>query len=79
MPDPATAEPERPALRVVTDPVHVDLARVVLVGMALWLVGGIVTLVLAATGHIAWDAVWVCAVGLALGGVGLDWTRRHRG
>jgi len=59
-------------------PVQVDLARVTLVGSALWLVGLVVTLVLAATRTTAWTPVAVCVAGLALGALGHRWAVRHR-
>lgn len=58
-------------------PVEVDLSRVVRVGMALWLVGLVVTLVLAATATTDWVPFAVCVTGLALGVLALLWARRH--
>lgn len=58
-------------------PVSVDLRHVVLVGMALWALGLVVTGVLTLTGRAEWSAVAVCGTGLALGVLALAWTRRH--
>jgi hypothetical protein len=63
--------------RSPSPPVEVDLARVVRVGMALWLVGLVVTLVLAIGGTTGWVPFAVCATGLALGVLALLWARRH--
>jgi hypothetical protein len=63
--------------RSPSPPAEVDLARVVRVGMALWLVGLVVTLVLAAVGTTDWVPFAVCVTGLALGGLALLWARRH--
>ena len=38
----------------------------------------LVGVVLALTGEVEWDGVWVCATGAVLGLVGVDWARRHR-
>lgn len=59
-------------------PVEVDLARVTVVGSALWLLGLVVTLVLALVGTTGWTPVAVCATGLALGGLGYRWAARRR-
>ncbi|QAY63623.1 DUF2530 domain-containing protein [Xylanimonas allomyrinae] len=59
-------------------PVSVDLRKVVLWGMAAWGVALVVTGILALTGTLRWTAAAVCASGLALGGLGLLWERRHR-
>jgi hypothetical protein len=65
------------ALRTPPEPVAVDLRRVVLVGMAIWLVGLVPCVLLAALTRVGWTPVWVCLAGLALGGLGLNWTARH--
>ncbi len=70
MPDrPRLLEPSRLA------PVEVDLRRVVLVGTLAWLLGAVVTTVLAATAVVPWVVVHVCLAGVALGGLGLLWVR----
>jgi len=56
----------------------VDLARVTVVGCALWALALVVCLVLAGTGTTGWLPVAVCATGLALGGLGYLWAVRHR-
>jgi len=63
--------------RTPPPPVPVDLARVMRVGTLVWAAALVVTLVLAVVGSIAWDAVWVCGVGIALGLLGVRWARRH--
>lgn len=63
--------------RSPSPPVEVDLARVVRAGMALWLVGLVVTLVVAIVGSTGWVPFAVCVTGLALGGLALLWARRH--
>jgi FtsH-binding integral membrane protein len=61
-------------------PVKTDDRKAVLVGIALWLVALIVLLIfvgpLSAAGNTWW--VWTCAVGLALGIVGLVYTHARR-
>lgn len=59
------------------EPLHVDLTKVVAWGTAAWGVALVVTVVLAAVGRTGWLPVAVCAVGMALGGVGAWWARRH--
>lgn len=59
-------------------PLRVDLRRVLLAGMAAWLVALVVTGVLAAVGRATTEVVATCATGLLLGGGGLLWERRHR-
>lgn len=59
-------------------PVHVDLRRVVLVGMGLWALALVVTGVLWAVGAVAPNVVWTCAAGVGLGVLALLWERRHR-
>lgn len=59
------------------DPVPVDLRRVILGGTAVWAVALVVTVVLGAVGSLPWTVAWVCVAGIALGGVGLLWARRH--
>jgi hypothetical protein len=60
-------------------PLVVDLRRVIWAAIGLWLVAlavvGALTLGGVATGR----GLWICATGLALGFVALDWERRHRG
>ena len=59
-------------------PWRVDLRVVILAGMALWTVALVVCAVLLVTGTLAPRAVATCAVGLALGALGLGWERRNR-
>ncbi|KRD43111.1 hypothetical protein ASE38_02190 [Cellulomonas sp. Root930] len=64
--------------RTTPPPVDIDLGRVVLAGTGVWALALLVTVVLALTGEVVWDIVWVCATGVVLGFVGLLWARRHR-
>ncbi|UJP41017.1 DUF2530 domain-containing protein [Cellulomonas palmilytica] len=59
-------------------PVEVDLTRVAVVGSALWLVGLVVTTVLALVGTTDWVPAAVCATGVALGGLAFRWAARRR-
>ncbi|WP_242496494.1 DUF2530 domain-containing protein [Xylanimonas protaetiae] len=69
----------RPETRRPTPPPQrVDLRRIVLVGIAAWLVALVVAVVLLATGTQGWQWVAICGAGIALGGLGLLWDRRHR-
>ena len=59
------------------EPIQVDLARVTGIGTLLWVAALVVCLVLAALGRLSWTPVAVCAVGAALGLVGIRWSRGH--
>jgi hypothetical protein len=60
------------------EPAKVDLRRVILIGMAVWLVALTVECVRWANGAGgASRGVAICAAGVALGLYGLDWVRRH--
>lgn len=59
-------------------PLRVDLRRVILVGLAAWTVALVVALVLLVAGARDGEGVAVCLAGIALGGLGLVWERRHR-
>lgn len=63
--------------RTPPPPVDVDLARVMLVGTAVWAVAFVVALVLALTGEASWMPAWVCAAGMVLGLLGAGWARRN--
>ena len=56
--------------RTTPPPVDIDLGRVVLAGTGVWALALLVTAVLALTGEVVWDIVWVCATGVVLGFVG---------
>ncbi|MCV2395088.1 DUF2530 domain-containing protein [Actinotalea sp. M2MS4P-6] len=59
-------------------PLQVDLRRVFWGGIAIWVVALVVIGVLALAGVSTGHGVWVCLTGIALGGFGLLWERRHR-
>ncbi len=59
------------------EPLRVDLRRVVLVAMGLWLVALVVLGALALAGAPTGRGVWICLVGFALGFWALAWDRRH--
>jgi hypothetical protein len=59
-------------------PVDVDMRKVILVGLALWLGGVVVAVVLWWTGVITATPVWSCVAGVLLGVAGLVWERGHR-
>ena len=58
-------------------PIEVDLARVMTVGIAVWLLALVVATVLWATDTTDGIPVAVCATGAVLGVLGWDWARRH--
>nr|WP_297426284.1 DUF2530 domain-containing protein [uncultured Actinotalea sp.] len=60
------------------EPVHLDLRRVFLAGIAAWTLALAVTGALAAAGQVGTRMPWICAAGIALGGLALLWERRHR-
>jgi hypothetical protein len=55
-----------------------DLVRVFAAGIGLFAVGLVVALILLLTGRGSLDSVGICGTGMALGGLGLLWARRHR-
>ncbi|SKC38997.1 DUF2530 domain-containing protein [Krasilnikoviella flava] len=59
-------------------PLRVDLRRVVLGGIGLWVVALVATLVVYLTGRGTEEAVVTCVAGILLGGAGLLWERKHR-
>jgi Protein of unknown function (DUF2530) len=77
--DPA---PVQPALRRPdpTQPVAVDTARIILAGLACWVVALVVVLAVPSlhTGSRDWWP-WACVTGLVLGLLGLAYVRRGRG
>lgn len=76
MPEP---RPTRPTPQQV-QPLTVDTAHVVLLGLALWVVALAVTLAVPVlhTGARGWWP-WACVSGIVLGGLGLGYVRRGRG
>ncbi len=69
-----------PAVRQPLEPLAVDTKPIVLVGLAVWAVALLATLLVPAwhTGERAWWP-WACVTGLVLGGLGLAYLRRGRG
>ncbi|ACZ31934.1 hypothetical protein Xcel_2927 [Xylanimonas cellulosilytica DSM 15894] len=59
-------------------PLAVDLRKVLLAGIACWVVATVVVGVLVALDVKELTALWVCLSGLALGGLGLLWARGKR-
>lgn len=59
-------------------PLTVDLRKVLLIGIACWVVASVVLGVLVALDLKSWSVLGVCAAGLALGGLGLLWARGKR-
>lgn len=53
------------------------MRKVVLVGLALWICGLAVAVVLWRTGNITVTPVWSCIAGVVLGLLGLLWVRGH--
>lgn len=68
-------------LRPPPEPVHVDAARIVGIGTALWTIAFVALLPfwsrLSDAGTLWW--LWTCACGAALGLLGIAVIRRHRG
>ena len=69
---PSLLEPSR------LEPVELDLRRVFLVGIALWVVALGVTTGLTVWGDLEGRMPWICALGLVLGGMALLWEHRRR-
>ncbi|WP_205687509.1 DUF2530 domain-containing protein [Cellulomonas endophytica] len=63
--------------RTPPPPLAIDLRAVALAGAALFALAGVVCLVLALTGTTTWRPVEVCVVGVVLGLVGAEWSRRN--
>lgn len=60
------------------EPATVDLRRIILIGMAIWVVALTVECIRWVNGADgAPRAFAICVAGLALGGYGLVWVRRH--
>lgn len=62
------------------EPLRVPMLRIIEVGMAVWLVALVVTLVVPALheGERDWWP-WACVAGFVLGGIGWAYVRRGRG
>jgi hypothetical protein len=69
--NPEERRPSPPAPRA-------DLLRVFGAGIALFVIGLVVMLVLYLTGRGSLESVWICGAGIVLGGLGMLWARRHR-
>jgi len=61
--------------RTPPEPLPVSMRPVFLVGLVAWLIGLVGTTVLWAADNAPARAVWTCAVGAALGVLGLIWVR----
>jgi len=72
------AAPRRSPDDAPVAPIEVDLGRVMIVGVVVWLVALVVSIVLMLTGTTDGVPVAVCATGAVLGLLGWDWARRHR-
>jgi uncharacterized RDD family membrane protein YckC len=74
------SQPSTPQPRPEPEPLRVDTARVLLVGMGLWLVALVLTLLVPALheGERDWWP-WVCVSGLVGGALALAYVRRGRG
>lgn len=68
---PERRRPNPPALRV-------DLRPVILVGMSLWAVALLVSVVLVVLDRATFELPATCAAGIVLGIIGLGWERRNR-
>jgi hypothetical protein len=77
-----TDEPthDEPTTPEQIEPLHVPMLRIVEVGIALWVVALVVTLVVPSLhqdGRDWWP--WACVAGIVLGGIGWAYVRRGRG
>ena len=77
-----TDEPthDEPTTPEQIEPLHVPMLRIIEVGVALWAVALVVTLVVPALhegGRDWWP--WACVAGIVLGGIGWAYVRRGRG
>ena len=59
------------------EPVHLNLRRIFWVGIALWVLALVVSLVLTATGHLDGRIPWICVTGAGLGFLALLWESRN--
>jgi Flp pilus assembly protein TadB len=64
--------------RVSPKPLKIDLKRVFLVLICMWLLALVVSLVLAILGIIIYIAFYVCVVGVLVGVILLLWERANR-
>ena len=71
---------DEPATPHGIQPLRVPMLRIIEVGMAVWLVALVVTLVVPALheGDRDWWP-WACVAGIVLGGIGWAYVRRGRG
>ncbi|WP_446666235.1 DUF2530 domain-containing protein [Flexivirga sp. B27] len=79
MDDPTAEEPTEASADDLL-PVKVDVLRVLEIGIALWVVALVLTLVIPALhedGRDWWP--WTCVAGAVLGGIGWAYIRRGRG
>lgn len=80
MTDQPTPDSSAPAAADVVTPVHVPMLKIVRVGILLWALALVVTLVVPTlhTGPRDWWP-WCCVAGIVLGGIGWLYLRRGRG
>ena len=76
-------KPSRPRVAALLEesrmaPYEIDLRRVILVGIALWVVAGVVSAILLATGTTDVRLLAISAFGVCLGFLALLWDRRRR-
>lgn len=78
MTDETTRDEPTPSPQI--EPLHVPMLRIIEVGLAVWVVALVVTLVVPALhqGDRDWWP-WACIAGIVLGGIGWAYVRRGRG
>lgn len=80
MPDEPETEPTPAQRQEVLAPVHVPMLKIIEVGIALWAVALVVTLLVPALHEGPRDEwPWICVSGIVLGGIGWLYVRRGRG
>ena len=79
-PHPATDPARRPAMPTPTEPVVVDVPRLIAIGTGMWLIALVAVLAVPALheGDRAWWP-WSALAGAVLGGIGWVYVRRGRG
>jgi hypothetical protein len=76
--DETTRDGQTPSPQI--EPLHVPMLRIIEVGIAVWVLALVVTLVVPALheGDRDWWP-WACVAGIVLGGIGWAYVRRGRG